>query len=488
MYNKLPISKARPELKSQDYAFLREAGLAHIEKLASRIWTDYNAHDPGITLMELLAYAITDIGYRASLPIADILAPHPDDPDEKAFHTAREVLTCNPVTPHDFRKLLIDVDGVRNAWVIPTKIDTPPIYLDCPAETLSYSATNDNGDANVSLPLRGLYNVMLELEEEEGFDDLNSSTLSMEDLEVSFTDSKGDTYTFEVSLWAEFKPWDEIRDFESIQRSLIELVIEYPDEVGPYELNLNVVVNELSPLFQDPITLEVIVRDTTYVERPTVEELEEEVTEALANYIGLEAVPAEGTLLYRYQQKIARVREVVEAARDRMLAHRNLCEDVAAFKSLLVEEIGICADVELRPEANSEDVLEEIFYQIANFLSPTINFYSLSEMLDKGYTSEQIFDGPVLEFGFIDDEELALADRRRVIHVSDLIQIIMDVEGVVAVRSITIANFPVYNPGNRIDEVTAEWCLSLAFDEDYVPRLTTRRSTINFFKDDLPIF
>nr|MBD3621481.1 hypothetical protein [Sunxiuqinia sp.] len=30
-----------------DYGFLRRKGLEYIEQLASEIWTDYNAHDPG---------------------------------------------------------------------------------------------------------------------------------------------------------------------------------------------------------------------------------------------------------------------------------------------------------------------------------------------------------------------------------------------------------------------------------------------------------
>jgi hypothetical protein len=36
----------------------------HIVSLSSELWTDYEIHDPGITIMELLCYAITDLEYR----------------------------------------------------------------------------------------------------------------------------------------------------------------------------------------------------------------------------------------------------------------------------------------------------------------------------------------------------------------------------------------------------------------------------------------
>jgi hypothetical protein len=30
------------------------------------LWSDYNVHDPGITLLELLCYGITDIAHRTT--------------------------------------------------------------------------------------------------------------------------------------------------------------------------------------------------------------------------------------------------------------------------------------------------------------------------------------------------------------------------------------------------------------------------------------
>src|ERR1700709_1146733 len=101
---------------AQDYNFLRKEGIGLIEKLSGKIWTDYNTHDPGITLLEALCYAITDLGYRTSFDIKDILASKEGGVAswQKVFYTARQVLPCNPVTLNDYRKVIIDIEGVRN--------------------------------------------------------------------------------------------------------------------------------------------------------------------------------------------------------------------------------------------------------------------------------------------------------------------------------------------------------------------------------------
>ena len=114
----LYIEKERELKESENYSYLRSKGLEYIQELANKIWTDYNIHDPGITILEDLCYAITDLGYRTNYLTKDILAEGTSagTKTEKQFFTAREILTCNPVTINDYRKILIDVDGVRNGW------------------------------------------------------------------------------------------------------------------------------------------------------------------------------------------------------------------------------------------------------------------------------------------------------------------------------------------------------------------------------------
>ena len=149
-----------------DFTRLRAEGIAAIAHLAGREWTDYNAADPGITLLEALCYGITDLSYRLAFDIEDLLAAPPNDPNPPAsFLSACEVLTMNPLTINDYRKLLIDLEGVRNAWLEPIAQPQPELYYAANRATLTLSPQPLAEPVN----LRGLYRVLLA--KEPGYDD-----------------------------------------------------------------------------------------------------------------------------------------------------------------------------------------------------------------------------------------------------------------------------------------------------------------------------
>ncbi|MBL7775126.1 MAG: hypothetical protein JNK89_03940, partial [Saprospiraceae bacterium] len=101
-----------------DFQVLRQEGLGHIGRLSGKLWTDHNTHDPGITILEALCYALLDLGYRTQLPFEDLIARPPGStgPDDN-FLSPAQALTINPVTPTDYRKLLLEIPCVRNAWL-----------------------------------------------------------------------------------------------------------------------------------------------------------------------------------------------------------------------------------------------------------------------------------------------------------------------------------------------------------------------------------
>ncbi|MDO6818885.1 hypothetical protein [Zobellia sp. 1_MG-2023] len=60
-----------------------------------------------------------DLGYKTNLPFVDLVTPEiPADNDDN-FLTPLEILTVNPTTILDYRKLLLEINGVRNAWLEP---------------------------------------------------------------------------------------------------------------------------------------------------------------------------------------------------------------------------------------------------------------------------------------------------------------------------------------------------------------------------------
>ncbi|PTT90905.1 hypothetical protein DBR42_04970, partial [Pelomonas sp. HMWF004] len=118
-----PVSPT-DEAVSSDIGFeaLRERGVALLQSLTGRVWTDHNLHDPGITLLEQLCFGLTDIVYRAGFPVAD----HLTGPDGRidyaalSLHPPSDALPCRPTTPADYRRHLLDaVPGLDDARLEP---------------------------------------------------------------------------------------------------------------------------------------------------------------------------------------------------------------------------------------------------------------------------------------------------------------------------------------------------------------------------------
>lgn len=156
-----------------DFAKLREEGIDLIERMAGEVWTDYNTSDPGVTLLESLCYALTDLGYRMAMPVEDLLSPSPSDRDSPRarFQTPAEALACGPVTEVDYRKLFMDITyqdpegreapAVLNAWL--TRHTGTQYYVHSKAGTLSHKPTADSNEKSIPLLLNGLYDLQLQL-------------------------------------------------------------------------------------------------------------------------------------------------------------------------------------------------------------------------------------------------------------------------------------------------------------------------------------
>ncbi|HVG43202.1 MAG TPA: hypothetical protein VM890_00675, partial [Longimicrobium sp.] len=123
MTDPVTLPTGRPANPGLDYAYLRDEGTRIIQRQAGKVWTDYNESDPGVTTLEQLCYALTELSYRAEFRIPDLLVGEPGgrvDAARQALHTAGDIFPVNPVTPLDYRRLLIDrVPRVANAWAAP---------------------------------------------------------------------------------------------------------------------------------------------------------------------------------------------------------------------------------------------------------------------------------------------------------------------------------------------------------------------------------
>ncbi|HEY5738523.1 MAG TPA: diguanylate cyclase, partial [Gammaproteobacteria bacterium] len=177
--------------------------------------------------------------------------------------------------------------------------------------------------------------------------------------------------------------------------------------------------------------------------------------------------------------------EVLAAAEEVLQANRNLCEDFVGFTEVASEDWLICGEFDLEADVEIAEVKAQILFQVQDYLAPAVANYSLEEMLRKRkadgspYRSEDIFNGPRLKTGFIVDEELSDADLRSEVRLSDIISIVMDIRGVIAVRDLQV------NPHSHSGPLQNKWVVKVA--DGARAHLRMADSRLVFYKRDMPM-
>jgi hypothetical protein len=157
----------------------------------------------------------------------------------------------------------------------------------------------------------------------------------------------------------------------------------------------------------------------------------------------IQELSMESTVLGVYQIEVVREdnhdqEALKESVRSCFRDARNLCEDLHEVEVLEEVPIRVLGRIEVSEVAHADELLLEILEQIHDYISPASHFHSLQEMQSKGYFLEHIMEGPRLEHGYLDDAELAEMDIRKEFRVSDIVHIIMDIDGVEAVRDLSL--------------------------------------------------
>ena len=102
------------------YTRLQQQTLAEVQRMSGKVWTDYNAHDPGVTLADIANYALAELDYKLGFGVADSLteAGKPFDAARFGLFPPVDVYTTSPVTEDDYRRMLLaSVPGLENADV-----------------------------------------------------------------------------------------------------------------------------------------------------------------------------------------------------------------------------------------------------------------------------------------------------------------------------------------------------------------------------------
>jgi hypothetical protein len=468
------INKSRELSQTQDYQFLRKKGLNYIELLSNKLWTDFNAHDPGITILEVLCYAITELGYRSNFDIKDILTEESGTINNGTFFPGSEILTNAPLTPLDYRKNLIDIKGVNNAWLVysdGTKdfqgYDNPldneiPIYINKKEDKLSKDSVDKYGNVLPRLKLRGLNKIIIEFGEDIEYGQLNEVEI---DSAFTHTHLAKDHYVSFASKILEVDSWiDSKTQWLNSMSDPTNIDLTLPVVDGK---KISVEVSEISEP-ANKITLIIEVTDPS------------EVSFAEAHFNLVENI---AELVSQFNKKRKIIEETYELIHEKLYKNRNLTEDWKCIDTIDTTDIGICADIEIATNADAEEVLAKIQEAIELILNPPVRFYTLNQMLDQGMKPRQIFTGPLLEHGFLLDEEVENSQLPDCIHASDIIAAMMNLDGVEAVNNFMMTAYD--ENGDPIPgSASKKWCIQ--FNGSQKPVFQFNRSKLLLFRDGIP--
>ena len=452
----LPINEQQL-VPSFDTNLLRTEARRLIEEVASGPWADYNTHDPGITILELLVYGLSDLGLRSQLKIEEYLAGS----TESLFFTAREALPNAAWTVKDLRRLLIDRTDIRDAAIRPFPRTVPG-------------------------RVKGLYELLLDLAPIS----FSNGTLSEPFFELVAVWLRGTLPSVPVNgqeadftFYVVFPYWEELPAVWGSDEELSAVQLDSPNQIIIVEPDRgeNLITQILiEPLFtfenNAPESLQLRIRLPVGIPDAVNQD---DLTQIIQNQIN-EKVDFFRTHQFRVRERAKRL----DAPKEFIRQHRNLCEDWQEVNTIRIQQIGLRIDeLELQPAADPEAVIARIYFLIGQFIDPDFQSSTFAERLEAGQTPPDIFAGPLLENGFIPAGRLDRMGREDKIYTSDLVRIIMQQSEVIGVRDLTLDHF-----FDRIKAATGVVnCLQLRNPGEYKPRFSFYDSEVRVVKGALSI-
>jgi hypothetical protein len=377
---------------------------------------------------------------------------------------------------------------------------------------LGFRAPADPSLAPVSVDVRGLYEVLLELEADPEAGDLNDRKI---ELSPRLLDAGGRPYRLKMEL--RFPEWEleRVHDWRAF------LDAEAVSSVTLTALGARKDYNVLADATLDAAGRDHYLRSqwtqalyasfevhlapggaVIVIEHAALHIISDNAargaTTVASLKLALEQAGGAG-FVGQYQAKARKVAAAVASARRELAAHRNLDEDYCRIKGVEIEDVAVCADIEVAADADIEAVQAEAWFLIEQYFNPPVPHYSLQEMVDGGTPVEEIFNGPRTQGGFIRSEDLAAAGLKGVLRCSDIVNLLMDIDGVLAVNGLLLTKHdaegkvvagaadPTVDAGKLVFEpgkTSAAWQLYVS--PLHQPRLYFSRSRFLFFKSGLP--
>lgn len=466
----MPVSEQIPRVGTDpdglDFATLRKEGIGRVQDLCGEVWTDYNLHDPGVTILEQLCYGLTDLSYRSGFAVQDYLTDETNSIDyqRQALFSPEDILPSSAVTGADYQKILYDaIPEIDYVWLEPSaaqdgavtgglytvfvKLDDELIqnHAGRPAKNENLSELSDKLEQihTVSERIRtSLDRLGAELDEQ--YENLKSGRSVSADADPSAQDGQpveqigGILRQLDAILAGMDNIWRQINEIWSV-------IMDTPSSSGmsarlnevllKLEAALNSALASVLPVFESGADNEAA-RDTELPDKlvPPLSRFESALCELGAELqetgSGLVSkIGASGQADGQWDESA-----IIQKVLSVFMAHRNLGEDIDHVEIIHTVPYFLAGEVEIQPSHNRAKIYAEIFLKCAHAISSGIQIDRYESILSRTGNYEQIFSGPLTRHGFINDRCFEGPDD--VLSVVDLITLVSRIDGVAKVHDL----------------------------------------------------
>ena len=114
---------------------------------------------------------------------------------------------------------------------------------------------------------------------------------------------------------------------------------------------------------------------------------------------------------------------ILENIKSALHRDRNLCEDLVHVNTITPTSVTIHATVILSLESDVNKILARIYFSIYKFLNPKKKFYTREQLQEEKIPLEEIYEGPLLEGGFLKEDSIQKVKKEGVIYFSDVLAV-----------------------------------------------------------------
>ena len=469
------IKRNQSDPDELDFDTLRKEGIGYVQDLCGDTWTDYNLHDPGVTVLEQACYGLTDLSYRSGFEVADYLTDETGsiDYERHALFSPQDILPSSPVTKSDYEKVIYDaIPEITNIWFKKTSVNdaaftslyTVFVQID---DDLLFQTHAETFDKSESLSEIG-----------GKLDELNNM-LGEVRITIDQIGNRLDAKHHLLKKWCSREYGASMHEFGPLigqganVLALLDNILSHMDNIrGKLDYIWSLLVTSqqtpalISSLDSILSNLEKTFSNPTFITQ--LDQIRIQLTVAISKTKDLGPILSKllpklespfaklQTILHAQDRDLKAVSDdllvsdnVIESATKNQRAEllkqkvisvfssrRNLCEDIHNVQVIKTKPYFLVGEIEIYSSQSQAQIYAEIFFKCIQYISSSIQIDRYETVFSHENSYEQAFTGPLTTHGFISDKHFE--SSQNTLSVVDLITLISQIEGVSQVHNLSL--------------------------------------------------